>query len=94
MMLKKTELRKSLLQKGFVEVKATKHEKYRFYYRGREVGISLVLSRGRREDLRDTLCSIIKREMRLDSSNQLRDFSKCTMERLGYETILKAKKII
>ncbi|MDD3999911.1 MAG: type II toxin-antitoxin system HicA family toxin [Bacilli bacterium] len=93
MVLKPKQLISSLTKKGFQEFEGGNHKKYIFFNGKVKTGIIVEISHDGK-DIRKAMSGIIKREMKLDSNNQLQDFYNCPMTKEQYTQILIDKKLI
>jgi len=78
----------ALLKKGFQKLDKHNpdHNYFLFFHKGLKTSILTKISHGERE-LRDTLCSIVAKQIRLTNS-QFRDFVNCSLEHAHYVKIL------
>lgn len=86
--------KESLTKKGFYEDRASKHSFYFLHYNGNKTSIRTQFSHGSNEDIGDRLLSSIKSQLKLNSSNEVANFLKCTMSEVEYLEILKSKNLI
>jgi hypothetical protein len=61
---------------------------------GKQTGIKTYISHGSGKDLNDFLISQMKKQLKLDTSNQAFQFLECSMSEQAYNKILKEKKLI
>lgn len=90
MIIDSEQFRRSLLAKGFVGDN-TDHRVFRHQHAGRFTGIRTKLSHGSKHDITRGLIGCHKRQMKLDTSQQLADFAKCQMSGADYNTYLILK---
>lgn len=91
MTFRSEEVAKALLAKGFREEQG-RHRKFTFYYQGKRTQIRTMLSHGSKT-IGGDLLSAVKRQLHLDTLEQLRDFINCPMEYDDYITYLQSKSI-
>ena len=82
-------LEKSLVKKGFVKDK-THHKLFRHQYRGKFTSIMTKISHSAKSYSND-LVGVVKRQMKFNSPQELRDFVSCTLSLDEYNDILIAK---
>lgn len=94
MQIDRRKIESSLLKKGFVKEEAADHKYFYHEYNGKRTGISTHTSHGSGyKTYGDNLISMIKRQLRLDTNNQIRDFLLCPMTSAEYIQILTEKNI-
>ena len=93
MVIDSEQFRRSLLTKGFVGDN-TDHRTFRHLYSGRYSGVTTKLSHGARHDITRGLLGCHKRQMKLDTTQQVVDFTKCQMSGSEYNEILIQKQLI
>jgi len=86
----------ALTRKGFVERETggKDHKFFDFVYDGKLTGISTKISHGSDKTYRDHNFSKVKKQMRLEKSNDLSNFANCTLTHEKYIDYLAEKKII
>lgn len=84
-------LEKSLLKKGFTANK-THHKTFHHQYKGQFTSVYTKISHGAKTYSND-LVSVVKRQMRFNSPNQLRDFISCKISGDEYNDLLIAKGV-
>lgn len=95
MVLQRSDVRKALLEKGFFKEPGRRHDKYLFYYNEKKTAAHALVSRGTSfKTLGDDPCLWIRKEMKLNTARELREFVSCKLTQAGYEKVLKDKKII
>ena len=88
-------LSRALRKKGFLENKKADHVFYYLCYEGKRYPVRTKISHGRSGSECDkNLLSKIKRQLRLDSIEELLDFIDCPLSEEGYIAILKQKNVI
>ncbi len=85
------EYESALEQKGFVLDRNTKHSIYYLWVEGEKTHIHTMVSHGSSEDIREGLASKIKRQLLLNSSEELVKFVDCPLTYKGYLDILRRK---
>lgn len=85
------EIARALLAKGFREVTG-RHRKFVLYHQGKRTSIRTELSHGSKT-VEGNLLGAIKRQLRLDSIDQLSNLIKCPMEYEDYIAFLQSKNI-
>jgi len=89
--IERKQIENSLRKKGFVQEGGD----HRYFYHevdGRRTGAYAFTSRGTgHRTYDDNLLGAMKRELRLDSLNQVKRLLECPMDGDGYNTILKQK---
>lgn len=85
------EVARALLAKGFQEVKG-RHRKFVLYHQGKQTAIRTELSHGSKS-IEGGLLGALKRQLYLDSTEQLSAFIKCPMEYDDYIAHLQSKGI-
>ena len=85
----------SLKKKGFVEdIKGRDHRYYHHQFNGKRTGVRTKLSMGSKyKRLGAPLLAKIKKQLKLDSSEDLADLVNCPMTQDDYIEILKVKDI-
>lgn len=86
------EVARALLAKGFREVSGRRHRKFVLYHQGKQTMIRTELSYGSK-NIGGDLLSAIKRQLHLDSLEQLSEFIKCPMEYADYIAHLQSKGV-
>lgn len=87
-------LERSLLTKGFRKGNSD-HRVFYYYHDGRQTAIRTKTSHGSDQKTIDgNLLGLIKRQMRLDSSQQLVSFANCTMTAEEYKSVLEEKHLL
>lgn len=86
------DIKAALLKKGFKESNAD-HKKYIYIYNGRCTTIMTKVSHGHKE-YDDYLLKQIKKQMHLDSIEDLLAFIDCTFTKENYLKLLKRKKLL
>ena len=83
----------SLRKKGFIQ-EGGDHRYFYHEVRGKRTGAYAYVSRGSGYKVySDNLLSAIKKELRLDTLKQVRDFLRCPMSSEEYNSILKSKGV-
>ena len=93
--MKKRDIEKALIEKGFVKDNRKKHISFRYYTASRvETPVNTIISRGNKKmDIDIGLLSVMAAQCKL----QLKDFRQlidCTLSRTQYEELLIQRKII
>lgn len=92
--MERDDIESSLSKKGFKCIKAD-HRYYHHEYNGKETGVTTKVSMGTKyKRLGNELLSLMKKQLRLDTSQEFRDFVTCPMSKEQYATILIQKGII
>ncbi|MEX2489713.1 MAG: hypothetical protein WD356_09340 [Pseudomonadales bacterium] len=87
-------IERSLGRKGF-DLDNRDHRYYLHKHNGKETGVKTKLSHGKKYKRLDAnLQSVIKRQLKLDSSSEFRDFVECPMSADDYLAKLRDKGII
>lgn len=84
----------NILGKGFKESRESGHRYFVFVYNGKTTHINTHFSHGSNEDIGDELLSRIKRQLKLDTANEVASFLRCDMSEVDYQQKLLAKKLI
>lgn len=84
----------ALRRKGFQSERNTTDKVFYFYYRGLKTHVFTKISHGRSEEIRDKLAGLIKRQMFLETSRQLKEFVDCDLTEEGYIALLASQSII
>lgn len=79
----------SLLKKGF-ESEESHHTFYWFHYNGQQTNIKTKISHGS-DEYGDYLLSSMKKQLKLDSMNELSDLLNCPMSHEEYIRLLKER---
>ena len=82
----------ALVKKGF-EKRESHHTYFHFKYEGRDVGVNTKISQGEKE-IRDTLITLMRRQLRLETTAQFREFVECPLTLQKYLDILKGRGVI
>lgn len=83
---KTRDIEKALLAKGF-QVEQTHHEYFWFYYNGKRTHIKTRISHGKKE-YGSNLISAIKKQLKLQSKQQIEDLLNCPMSEEDYIELL------
>lgn len=84
----------NLPSKGFVE-EDTHHRYFHHEYKGRRTGISTYTSHGSQyKTYGDALLRQMKKQLKLDTIQQITDLFQCPLTKDGYNQILKSKGLI
>ena len=84
----------SLLKKGF-KLSENDHHKYQFYYKGKETSVRTKISHGSNyKTYGDILIGQIKKQLKLRTMKETREFLTCTLSEKKYIKILLDQKII
>jgi len=67
---------------------------YYFFDQGRQTAIRTKVSHGSDKDVGTDLLAAMKRQMRLDSLGQLRDFVSCKLTEEGYRAHLRSRGLL
>ena len=90
----KSVITQSLLGKGF-RSRESDHHDFRFYYKGKVTSIRTFLSHGSGyKTYGDTLIGQIKKQLKLRTMKETREFLTCTLSEKEYIKILLDQKII
>lgn len=87
----RNKLEQSLRKKGFVMDNTKDHRYFHLEVNGKRPGISTKTSHGSKKTLGNSLQSEIKRQLRLDNNNQLRELVDCPLSHDDYIDILRKK---
>lgn len=94
MIIKRREIIENLPKKGF-EKENTHHIYFHHKYKGKRTGIYTYVSHGSNfRDISDPLLSFMKKQLKLNSLNELINLIKCPLNGDDYNKILKDKKLI
>ncbi len=85
---KPRDIEKALLAKGF-KVEQTHHEYFWFYYNGKRTHIKTRISHGKKE-YGPNLISAIKKQLKLQSKQQIEDLLNCPMSEEDYIELLRS----
>lgn len=96
MQIPREQIESSLCTKGFLEDRARDHRRFHHIYKGKKTGISTKTSHGseKYKDYQDALLARIKRHLRLDSKEDLKDFLLCPMSGEEYNQKLRSKGLL
>lgn len=96
MQIQRSNLLKALKRKGFKKLDiSANHDRFAYYNYGQRTEVNTLISRGGEyRTLQSVVCAKIKRQMRFDTSKQLRDFAKCSMKAEAYCELLKGKGLV
>ena len=84
----RSKIKESLLKKGF-RFSENDHHKFQFYYEGKETSIRTKLSHGfNYKTYGDELIGQIKKQLKLRTMKETRDFLTCTLSEKKYIKIL------
>ena len=86
--------RSALLKKGFESERQTTDEMFYLYYQGKKTSVHTKLSHGRGEVLRDKILGMLRRQLRLETAGQFRDFVECPMSGDDYAAYLLEKRVV
>lgn len=88
-------IQSALMSKGFELDESGDHKYLHHIHAGKKTGVKTKLSRGKQYKRLDaSLLSKIKKQLKLDTSSELRDFIDCPMTKDEYLNILRGKGII
>lgn len=82
----------SLLRKGFRRDNRD-HRLFTYWLGGQKTSIFTFTSHGARE-ISDDLLLLVKRKLKLDTLQQVRDLLKCPMDESSYAAVLRAKGVL
>ena len=89
MTLKRGAIRKSLVKKGFIEEKKTKHLRYRYFHKDIRTRIHTTVSRGSDNyDISDSLLSEMAKQIHLSVSD-FRKLIECSISEHDYYNLVK-----
>lgn len=91
MVIKAASLRAALKVKGFEKTRNTTDELYYLYCDGRKTSVFTKVSHGRGEDLRDVLIQKVKKQLGLQTTQELTDFVECPLTLQMYTKLLKER---
>ena len=96
MQIPRHQIESSLCSKGFEEERNSDHRRFHHIYKGKKTGISTKTSHGseRYKEYQDPLLSKIKRQLKLDSKEELKDFLFCPMSGEEYNQKLRSKGLL
>src|SRR5438093_10128989 len=95
MPIERSQIERSLRQKGFVSQEKTKHLYFHHELNGKRSGISTFVSRGSNYRTYDnSLISAIKRHLRLDSTSDTKQVLECPMTAEQYNEKLRSKGLL
>ncbi len=92
MPIKTREAKTSLLQKGF-QLDNRDHIYFRFYYEGKVTRSHTYFSHGTNE-IDDSLLSVMKKQLQLDTNQQVRELFDCPLNENDIIEILRRKNLI
>lgn len=91
--LRKSVVERGLRNKGFREGRS-KDLMFRYYLNGRYTGCWTKVSHGADFVIGDNLVGQMKRQLRLQSSRQVRDFCECSLSLAQYQEILRGQGVL
>jgi len=96
MQIERRQIESSLCIKGFLEDRSGDHRYFHHIYKGKRTGISTKTSHGSKDykTYQDELLNKIKKHLRLDTKEELRDFLVCPMDAEQYNQILRVKGLL
>lgn len=95
MPIERSRIERSLEQKGFVREEKTKHSYFYHEVNGKRTGIATFVSRGTKyRTYDDSLIGGIKRQLRLDSAADAKEFLNCPMTAEEYNQRLRSKGLL
>jgi predicted RNA binding protein YcfA (HicA-like mRNA interferase family) len=95
MIVKSKKLESSLRSKGFERSQKTgSHRLYIYCYDGRETDIRTFLSHGSDYDISDRILSYIKKQLYLDSTQQVAELANCPLTKEGLASLYESKGLI
>mgnify|MGYP001605701850 CR=1 FL=1 len=94
MQIDKKKIEKGLKKKGF-KAETTHHTYFYFYYNGKQSSISTHTSHGSKYKVYgDTLLALMKKQLELDTPQDLADLIQCRLTEDKYIDILKSKGLL
>ncbi|NPV00700.1 MAG: hypothetical protein HPY53_04885 [Brevinematales bacterium] len=91
---KPKEIETALKNKGFSK-KNNSHKYFSFYYEGKKIGdIYPFISHSKGKEYNDSLLDALKKEMKMDSKENLCKFIECSLTQEDYIRILKSQNVI
>jgi len=96
MQIPREQIESSLCSKGFKEDRGRDHRRFHHIYKGKKTGISTKTSHGseRYKEYQDPLLSKIKRQLKLDSKEELKGLLLCPMSGEEYNQKLRSKGLL
>jgi len=95
MQVDKRKIESSLTKKGFIRDEATHHTYFCHEYKGKRTGIYTYTSHGSKSKVcGNPLLSMMKKQLKLDTINQVVDLFECPMSEEEYNQILEEKNIL
>ena len=86
----------SLIKKGFVRDVSKNHVFYHCYYEGKKVGgVSTCVSHGgKQSSIGNDLLAAMRKQLHLDTLEQVRDLLNCPMKKEQYHETLRKKGLL
>ncbi|HED36657.1 MAG TPA: hypothetical protein ENI76_00180 [Ignavibacteria bacterium] len=95
MRIERKNISRNLLKKGFVKKEDKHHIYFHHHYKGVDTGIYTFMSHGKKhEDYDRKVLSKMKKQLKLDSTQDLVDLVNCPMSEDRYNEILREKNFI
>ncbi len=94
MRIEKKNLVNNLPKKGFVKNEDRHHIYFHHHYGGVDTGVYTYISHGSRKDYDKRVFSKIKRQLKLDSGQDLVNLVNCPMDEEQYNEILRNKGFV
>lgn len=92
MRVDRKEAEKNLAKKGFVKDDSRNHVFYNCYYQGQDTGIATCVSHGSKSsDIGPDILNSIKKQLKLDKIQEIKDLLTCPMTKEQYFKVLKEK---
>ena len=95
MQIKKRLIKSNLPKKGFIIRQTSHHIYFDHIYKEKFRGVSTYISRGSKSKVYgDSLIKIMKTQLKLDTSKQVKDLCECPMSADEYRQILDNKNLL
>lgn len=92
---KRKAIKSALQKKGFTLETCQHHDRYKYYIDGKFTGVHTHISRGSGyKDYSDSLLGRMKKQLKLNSKEELLDLIDCPMEEKDYRNVLRENGIL
>lgn len=89
MKIDKSNIKKNLPKKGFIKNKDNHHIYFHHQYNGVDTGIYTYVSHGKPDDYSGTLFNKVKKQLKLNTNQELANLVNCPMDGDDYIELLK-----
>lgn len=93
MPIRKSVIERGLRNKGFRE-KDGSHKFFRYWYEGKYTGCWTMVSHGSDFEIGDNIVGEMRKQLKLQSRQQVLELCQCTLSAAQYESILRQQHII